>query len=187
MNNSIRTEIYSSEIYQSRLVLIGVLHRVNPEELQNNLEDLPYKFDIILFESGAGSGLDPDSVNEHKALDEYRKKHNVKIESCDVKGINDLVKKDLGELDPGFSKEKVKQAVYREVSLDPSADNFHKHTKKELAKIESNYPNIYEFFVVLRNMKMSQELDKALEKHNTVGLIVGCGHIPGIVERMDKI
>jgi uncharacterized protein YbaP (TraB family) len=187
MTRSLRVETYFSEIYNANLILIGVLHNVDSSQLRQKLDNISYDFDIIFFESGTETSLDPESVNEHKALVEYKKNHNVVLESCDIEKMNNLIKSNINKKDAGFSVDRVKKAVYHNISLDPRAENFHEDTKEELAKMESSFPNIYEFFVVLRNMKMSRELDKALEKYKNVGLVVGCGHLPGIVDRMETI
>jgi pheromone shutdown protein TraB len=202
MGKETKVHKYISDVHNSELILIGVVHDLNWKKVYRLLEE--HKPQVVCYEMGIIGGFDADMASEHKAIQEYTQEYNKKKQGVDIENVTEVSSRvDINPTEDGYLE---KKQELKENDRNLNIDEFkRKHTEieedvletdslddttlediKEVnARTSAEITEEYMFFMRLRNQRMAQNLDKELERNGKVALVVGSAHMPGILRQLE--
>lgn len=202
MGKKTKVHKYISDVHNSELILIGVVHDLNWEKVYRLLEE--HRPQVVCYEMGVIGGFDADRASEHKAIQKYTQEYNRRNQGVDIENVTEVSsrldmnptedgylekKQELKENDKNLNIDKFKKKhteIEKDVLETESLDDVTLEDIKEVnARTSAEISEEYMFFMRLRNQRMAQNLDKELERNGKVALVVGSSHMPGILRQLE--
>ena len=200
----IKLHKFQSKIHSSELIMLGVTHGLDWQSVYDELER--HNPEVVCYEIGITEGFDTE-IPEHKAIDKYTSDNRLEKVGVDVDNLREVVKRpffsedELEEMteeeleekirsnreqDKGLNCEEYTERVtfHESDDLESTSDASLEDIEEVNAKVAGDLPQSYMFFMKLRNQRMAINLNKELERHNRVALVVGVAHLPGIIRQL---